>query len=171
LEELYNVPCVLRAFGRVQRRIPNAEMIVAHDGPLRAELERMAEEQGLRNIRFIGEVSQQEIGAVYDQADIYWTCPNFDCMPGSLLECFAAGIPVIGTRVGGIPYIITENETGLLVDADDDAAMAEHAFRLLDHEDLAERLTAAAAVELSRYRWAVVREQWLGVYQRLTAKG
>ncbi len=167
LEELYNVPCVLRAFQRVQSRYPSAAMIIAHDGPMRAELERMVEELELRQVKFIGEVAQQMIGATYDDADIYWTCPNFDCMPGSLLECYAAGIPVIATRVGGIPYLLEDDRTGLLVGLDDDVAMAEHAIRLLEDPELVRRLTTAGHAELTRYRWPAVREKWLDMYQRL----
>src|SRR5262249_11364583 len=88
LEPLYNIPCSLRAFKLVQERYPGATLTIAHDGPSRAPLERFAQEIGLRNTKFIGRVPHSEIPKLYDQADIYFTSPDFDCMPGSVLECF-----------------------------------------------------------------------------------
>lgn len=167
LEPLYNVPCILRAFRLVLERYPEATLTIGHDGPSRAELERLAAEMRLPNVRFIGRVPQEEIPALYNAADIYVTTPNFDCMPGSLLECYAAGLPVVATRVGGIPHIVTHEETGLLVEADDHEGLAAALVRLLEEPELVERLTGNARAELERYEWGEIREQWLGVYREL----
>jgi glycosyltransferase involved in cell wall biosynthesis len=103
LEPLYNVPCTIRAFAIIQQRYPDAVLIVAHDGPLRQQLEAMVQDLKLRNVKFVGHVSRQQTAEMYDQADIYITNPNIDNMPVSVLECFAAGLPIISTNVGGVP--------------------------------------------------------------------
>jgi glycosyltransferase involved in cell wall biosynthesis len=171
LEPLYNVGCVLRAFAIVQRRYPQASLTVAHDGVCRPELEALARELGLRNTRFIGRVPQDRVPELYDAADIYLTSPNIDCMPGSLLECFASGLPVIATRAGGIPYLVTHEDTGLLVDVNDHEAMAACALRLLEDPDLVERSTRRARRELVQYRWPAIRRQWLDTYEQLFDNG
>jgi glycosyltransferase involved in cell wall biosynthesis len=167
LEPLYNVGCVLRAFAIVQQKYPDANLTIAHDGPCRQELEALAQELGLRNARFIGSVPQPQIPDLYDSADIYVMSPNIDCMPGTLLECFAAGIPAVATKAGGIPYIIDHGRTGMLVDLDDHGAMADHVIRLLEDPDLAERMTQAAHAELEKYAWTNIRHEWLAVYREL----
>jgi glycosyltransferase involved in cell wall biosynthesis len=167
LEPLYNVGCVLRAFAIVQQRYPEATLTVAHDGMCRPELEKLAQELGLRNTRFIGRVPYPQVPDLYTAADIYLTSPNIDCMPGSLLECFASGLPVVATAAGGIPYIATHGKTGFLVDLNDHAKMAEYVIRLLEDPDLVERMTKAAYVELDQYKWENIRQQWVDVYHEL----
>ncbi len=89
-----------------------------------AALEQLAKDLQLRNTRFVGRVPHDQIAELYDSADVYLTSPNIDCMPGSLLECFASGLPIVATRAGGIPYIVKDRESGLLVDIDDHEALA-----------------------------------------------
>jgi glycosyltransferase involved in cell wall biosynthesis len=167
LEPLYNVGCVLRAFAIVQKKYPEASLTVAHDGVCRPELEALARELDLKNTQFIGRVPHPKVPDLYDSADIYLTSPNIDCMPGSLLECFASGLPVIATRTGGIPYIVTHEKTGLLVDVNDHETMAASAIRLLENPDLVEHMTRAAYAELEQYKWSNIRQQWIDVYHEL----
>ncbi|MDZ4798399.1 MAG: glycosyltransferase family 4 protein, partial [Bryobacteraceae bacterium] len=171
LEPLYNIPCSLRAFHLVQQRYPEASLTVAHDGPSRSELEQFARELGLRNTRFIGRVPHSKIAALYDSADIYFTSPHMDCMPGSILECFASGLPVVATNTGGIPYIAANEETALLVPPGDHEAMSRAALRLLEEPHLAARLTARAYESCERYAEGPVGEQWAALYGHLLGRG
>jgi glycosyltransferase involved in cell wall biosynthesis len=127
----------------------------------------MAGDLKLHNTRFIGRVPHDQVPGLYDSADVYLTTPNIDCMPGSILECFASGIPVVATNAGGIPYIAENERTALLVDIDDHQALAERVFRLLEDEDLVVRLTTNAREEVKRYDWFRVRDQWIAAYYEL----
>lgn len=168
LESLYNVDCILRAFAIIQNRYPEASLTVAHDGVCRPQLEKLARDLGLRKTQFIGRVPHDKVPALYDETEIYLTSPNLDCMPGSLLECFASGVPVVATKAGGIPYICSHEKTGMLVELNDHQAMAACAIRLLEEPELVERITRQARAELDQYRWENIREQWLGVYRDLS---
>jgi glycosyltransferase involved in cell wall biosynthesis len=167
LEPLYNVECTLRAFKIIQDRFPEARLTLAHDGPSRPGLEAFAKSLALQNTTFLGRVPHARIAELYDQHDIYLTNPNFDCMPGSLLECFASGLPVIATAAGGIPYIAENERTALLIPCGDSEAMASAAFRLLEDEALVERLTANAFEECKRYGSHAVQKQWTALYKEL----
>ena len=121
----------------------------------------------MHNTNFIGKVSQDKIPDLYDQADIYLMSPNIDNMPGTLLECFASGLPIVTTAVGGIPYIAKDRESALLVPANDHQALAAGALELLENPDLVERLTRQGLYEVEKYHWKPVRDQWTALYQEL----
>lgn len=172
LEPLYNVRCILRAFALVQARVPEATLVVAGEGSEAATLRADVAALGLRGITFAGAVAPAAMGSLYDAADIYLNAPNVDNMPTSILEAFAAGLPVVSTRAGGIPHIVHDGENGLLVPLDDHAAMAAAALRLLDEPGLASRLTATARAEVeARYVWPSVMPQWQALYASLSGEG
>jgi glycosyltransferase involved in cell wall biosynthesis len=167
LEPLYNVGCILRAFAIIQKRYPEASLTIAHDGVCRPELEKLASELKLQNTRFIGRVPHEKIAQLYDETEIYLTSSNFDCMPVSLLECFAAGVPIVSTNAGGIPYVVTNRESGLLVEVNDHEAMAARAMELLDNPDLVEQITDRGLEEVKKYHCDPVRDQWTELYREL----
>jgi glycosyltransferase involved in cell wall biosynthesis len=165
LEPMYNLACTLRAFARVQQRYPDASLTLIGKGSQEAALRALAAELGLRNVTFVGAVPPAEIARHYAQADIYVQTPSIDNMPGSLIEAFGSGLPVVATNVGGVPAILTDGVHGLLAADDDDQAIAAHVLHLLDHPDAARRLAAAARETCEAYRWPVVRGGWLAVYR------
>jgi glycosyltransferase involved in cell wall biosynthesis len=161
----YNVSCVLRAFQLIQQHIPDARLIVAGDGQQREMLHALSRELQLQNVTFLGQVSPDRMSALYDEADIYLNAPSIDNMPNSVIEAFAAGLPVVTTNAGGIPYIVTHEHTGLLADPNDHAMIATHALGLLDNPAVAHRLTTAARKELlMKYTWPAARKAWREVY-------
>jgi L-malate glycosyltransferase len=170
-EELYNVGCVLRAFEIIQREVPEAELIVAGDGSQRAILESLAGALQLRNVQFIGRITPEEMATKYDEADVYLNSPDIDNMPGSIIEAFACGLPVVTTNAGGIPWIVSDEKNGLMVERNDHVGMARASLRLLKEPGLAARLSAAARSECEeRYVWPAVRKQWEALYLKLAAR-
>jgi glycosyltransferase involved in cell wall biosynthesis len=170
LEPLYNIDCILRAFQLIQKKYSTARLIIAHEGIERERLHRVSKELELENVEFVGLVPHEKIAALYDSADIYLNSPNLDCMPGSLIECFASGLPIVSTDAGGIPYIVKNNETGILVEKNDHEALAANVFVLLENDDLASKIITAAYSESKKYDWSNVREKWLALYRELHQK-
>lgn len=166
-EELYNVPCTLRAFARVQQRYPDASLTLVGGGSGDVHLRRLAGELGLRNVTFAGRVSPDRIQEYYAAADIYLQTPDIDNMPGSVIEAFASGCLVVSTNAGGVPAILTHERHGLLVNCNDHEEAARQVCRLLDDPALASRLSAAARESCEPYRWSRVRSQWLTLYRGL----
>lgn len=164
---LYNVACTLRAFARIQQRFPEAKLIVAGGGRQRPYLESLASELKLQNVEFRGLVSPGKMNELYDEADIYLNSSNIDNMPGSIIESFACGLPVVSTNAGGIRYIVTHGRTGLLVPKNDFEAMASWAIRLLETPELAESIARNAYEECPAYTWPAVRETWVAAYLHL----
>jgi len=168
LEPLYNVDCVLRAFQIIQGRYPEARLVVGNDGPLRSELEQLASELGLRSVTFTGAVSQGRMAEMYDAADIYVMSPVIDNMPGTVLECFASGLPIVSTAAGGVPHVAENGRNALLTPLGSPEALAGACFRLLEEPGLALRLAKQGYSDcLERYSVDSVRQQWHAVYGRL----
>lgn len=168
LEPLYNVACVLRAFAIIQERYPEATLTVAGDGWMRAHLEKLAAELNLRNYKFIGFVRFEDMPALYDAADIYLSATSIDNMPSSLTESMACGLNVVTTDGGGaIPYIMTHEVTGLIVNREDHQALAREAIRLLNDSELALRLARNAHESSKRFTWPYIRREWLELYWQM----
>ena len=167
---LYNVACILRAFAGIQQKFPDAKLTIAGHGSQRAELESLARELKLRNVKFSGRVAPEKMWQLYDEADIFLNSSNIDNMPGSILESFACGTPVVSTNAGGIRWIVSHGKTGLLVPKNDYEAMASLAIRLLETPELAQYLARNAYQECPAYKWEAVREKWLTAYQRLAGR-
>ena len=170
LEPLYNIDCILRAFKIIQNKYPEAALTVAHEGYDRARLENVVKELNLKNVNFVGLVAHERIAELYDSVDVYLNSPNLDCMPGSLIECFASGLPIVSTNAGGIPYIVENNRTGLLVALNDHKALAENALRLLEDDKFARKIIAEGRAESLEYSWENVREKWLALYEKLAER-
>lgn len=165
---LYNYPAILEAFSRIQAEMPEARLIIAGHGPQEDELHALVERLGLGHVEFRGKLKHAQMLALYDEADIYLNAPDMDCFPGSILEAFASGIPVVTTNAGGIRYIVAHERTGLLVEVGDAKGLAEGGLRLLRDPALARTLAANARRELdARYVWDAVGPQWVAMYQAL----
>jgi glycosyltransferase involved in cell wall biosynthesis len=164
-EPLYNVACTLRAFAQVQAQHPDATLTLVGSGSQEAVLRARAHTLGLRHVTFAGRVAPGDIHRFYAAADIYIQTPSIDNMPGSVLEAFASGLPVVATGIGGVPTVVTHGVHGLLAPDDDDRAIASHVLRYLEDPDYARRLAAAAYERCRAYEWPVVREKWINVYR------
>jgi glycosyltransferase involved in cell wall biosynthesis len=161
----YNVACILRAFRRIQDVRSDAQLVVAGDGEERDKLHLLARRLGLRHVDFVGQVTPAAMSALYDAADVYLNAPNVDNMPNSVIEAFAAGLPVATTDAGGIPYIVTHGETGLLSTPNDDEALARHVVRLLEEPALGRRLARNARREvIDKFSWPAVHGMWRSAY-------
>lgn len=170
LEPVYDLPTALEAFRQVRDRVPGARMTIAGSGPERGALEKLAEDLGVAgSVTFAGRLDRADVAALYRRASIALNPSRVDNMPNSVLEAMAAGVPMVSTNVGGVPYLVTDRRTALLVPAGDAVAMAAAMLELHGSPVLRARLRAQALAEVQRYGWPEVREQWLGVYGKALA--
>lgn len=171
LEEIYNVGCVIRAFATVHDRYPEATLAVVGDGSLRRQTEELVGDLHLQqSVTFHGRVDHAQIQALYDVNDIFVNASNVDNLPGTILEAYACGLPVVTTRAGGIPYIVADRTTGLLVDCNDCAGLANGVIELLGNTGLAQALIKNGHDECKRYSMDRVRETLLPVLERALGK-
>ena len=124
---------LLRAMASVRRRVPGALLVIAGDGPARPICERLVEDLDLSTaVRFLGHTDQiPEVLAAADVAVVPSMCE--DAFPYAALEGAAAGRPVVGFRVGGLPESVRHGGTGLLLERGDVNALADAVATLLEH--------------------------------------
>jgi glycosyltransferase involved in cell wall biosynthesis len=168
LEPIYDIPTALRAFARVRAAYPAARLTVAGSGPELGALQRTCEQLGLQSaVTFSGRIDNAQIAALYADADLMLNPSTADNMPISILEALACGVPVVSTAAGGIPDLVEQDRTALLVPVGDAEAMADAALRLLAQPELAQQLAQAGVAEVARYAWPRVRAQWQQAYWRV----
>ncbi|HEX6136691.1 MAG TPA: glycosyltransferase family 4 protein, partial [Casimicrobiaceae bacterium] len=132
LEDIYDIPTALRAFSRVLENNSQAHLTVVGSGPARRALERIVGELGLRSaVTFTGRLDNERMADVYRSADVVLNPSRVDNMPISLLEAMASGVPIVSTDAGGIPDMVDDGKTALLVPVGDERAMAAAALRVL----------------------------------------
>ncbi|MCQ2341407.1 MAG: glycosyltransferase family 4 protein [Paludibacteraceae bacterium] len=165
LRDLYNIPCILCAFEKVHRSVPNSTLQILGQGPLRSSLEQWVRKHGLtQNVVFVGQVPNTEISHYLSQSDVMLSAPHIDNMPVSVLEAMNAGVLVISSRVGGVPYIIDENRTGLFFADDNSDELAEKMIWAIEHSNDVQQLIDAAQIEVQKYKWDNIREKIYNVY-------
>lgn len=163
-ESLYNIPCILRAFYRVQSILPEATLTLVGSGSQHDALINMTAEMGLHNVIFTGRVDNSKIYDYLDKADIIISASTQDNMPVSLLEAMNAGLLVIGSRVGGVPYLVEENSTGLLFESDNDAELAEKMIWAVENPNATMAITQKAHCAVGQYRWDNIKEKLYQAY-------
>jgi glycosyltransferase involved in cell wall biosynthesis len=144
LAAVKGVPVLLRAFAETLEAHPEAHLTLIGDGPERARIEALARELGLGGaVRFPGYLSQDEVADELARADLF-VLPSFaEGVPVVLMEAMAARLPVVATRIAGIPELVDEGVAGRLVPPGDAASLARALSDLLAEPDLRRRMGEA----------------------------
>jgi glycosyltransferase involved in cell wall biosynthesis len=103
--------------------------------------------------------------SLYAASDIYLNASRVDNQPVSILEAFAAGLPVVSTAVGGIPFLVADGRNGLLADDDSYHSLAAQLRRLLEQPELVHRLVDNAHACVQHHRWDAVYARLATIYQ------
>ncbi|HVS20955.1 MAG TPA: glycosyltransferase, partial [Pyrinomonadaceae bacterium] len=133
----------------------NARLVIVGDGPERENLEMTAASLGISDrVIFTGQVKNVEV--YYAAADVLANPSDSEGSPYVLLEAMSANLPIVATAVGGVPEMVENNQTALLVPASDPQALADAIARVLKDEQLAQRLAASAST-LGTFRFSPER--------------
>jgi sugar transferase (PEP-CTERM/EpsH1 system associated) len=142
LNEVKCQDLLVRSFRRVLDRTPGAHLLLVGDGPKRADLHALVGELGLSDrVHFTG--YQAEPDRYMQLMDVFALPSRAEGLPLAILEAWAAGLPVVATRVGGVPRLVEDGRTGLLIDSGDGDALAAALGRLLEDRNLARRIADA----------------------------
>ena len=163
LTKTYNIDCILKAFFIVQQKLPEAKLIILGDGECRAELENLAKNLNLQNIHFVGRVNNDEIYNYLSKTDVFVSSPVIDNQPMSILEAYNAGLLVISSKVGGVPYMLEDRKTGLLFESDNENELAEKMFLAVEKPEITKKIIRQANKELEKYSWDKIKHKLLTI--------
>jgi len=161
-----DLPTLIGAFALAAGSLPNAVLLLVGGGEEQADIERLVRTSGLgHRVRLPG--WQHDMRAVHAAIDVAVMASRNEGTPFFLIEAMAARRPVVATRVGGIPDIVVDGETGLLVPAGDAAALARAFVSLGASASRRCALgTAGRALALARFDGAEAVAELLAVYEK-----
>ncbi len=178
LVEKKGVAHLIRAIAELSRAGHiNLRLWIVGDGEDRAKLERQGKELDIQDVvKFWGKVDNSILPDFYAAADVF-VAPSIEASSGDtegqgvvFIEAFSAALPVIGTRAGGIPEVITHNETGLLVEPGCHENLQRALEHLLSDDQLAKRIANNAQQHAKeKYDWPVIAGRFKDLYQRVVA--
>jgi len=161
---------LLKAFSKAKVQFKDVKLVFAGRGGMQEELAKLAVELGIKSdVLFTGYVDEKLKPVYYKSADIF-------CLPSITmaeafgivnLEAMACGIPVISSKLGGIPDVVTDKETGLLVKPDDEEALTDAIIFLLENEDIARKMGNNGKKKVEEYSWKKIAEKTEEVYESL----
>jgi glycosyltransferase involved in cell wall biosynthesis len=160
---------LLRAAGQLLPRWPGLRIVVAGAGAERSALEALAADLGLaRAVMLLG--ARDDVPDVLDAIDVAVTCSDFEGSPLSVLEYMEAGLPVVATRVGGLPNLVDDGVHGLLVPRRDPAALAGALDDLLGDPGRRHAMGSAGRQRRrEQFDFEVMIERLEDLYERLYA--
>ena len=161
---------LLRGFAIASSNLPNVDLLMVGDGPLRLDLERLAIDLGIPDrVKFLG--IRSDIPELMQVSDAFALTSLSEAASLTLMEAMATGIPSVLTNVGGNPEIVRHEREALLFPRSDASAFASALRRLFQEPGLAQKLGAAGRVRArERYRLEDTVEQYYGLYCQLTGR-
>jgi glycosyltransferase involved in cell wall biosynthesis len=149
-----------------------AQLLLVGDGPDRPRVERLARRLGIADrVHVTGFVPHERVPAVLASADLLVLPSFYEELGTVLVEAMQVGLPTVASRVGGIPEVVEDGVTGLLVAPRDPAALATAIDTVLSDPQLARRLGANALARAPEYDLERVGAQVHGLYRELVAAG
>lgn len=163
-----NLPVLIQVFNEVQKVVP-CRLVLVGDGPEREVAERLAQSLGiLQLVSFLGD--QEDIADILPLADVFLLPSQHESFGLAALEAMSCGVPVVGSRIGGLPEVIEHEKTGFLCDPNDVDCMKAIVLGLLTNEPLRKQIGQAARERAERlFNRDRIVAQYVDAYQRVLA--
>ena len=149
-------------------RYPHITLIIVGDGAERKALERKVSELNLaQHVWFTGSITKDALGAAIKAADVFVLNTAYEGLSHQLIEVMDIGTPIVTTKVGGNPELITDGVDGFLVEYNDAPALQEAIIRVLDHPESRERIVQSARARSKQFAREVVIEDLVSVLKSI----
>jgi glycosyltransferase involved in cell wall biosynthesis len=164
LHDLKDHPTAVRALAAAARRRPDIRLVLVGEGAERTAIESLVRAEGLGDrVRLLG--LRTDVARLLGGADVVLLTSISEGIPLTLIEAMAAGLPVVSTRVGGVPEVVDDGRTGLLAPPGDPAALAEHLVRLAEQPGLREALGRSGRERAAAFSEALMHERYRQLYE------
>lgn len=155
---------LIRAFSMIVDKFPDILLVlIGRDGPMRSELDALTGELGLANrVIMYRDMPHGKVSAIMSKAELFALPSRIEPFGIVLLEAGFFGVPVIATRTGGVPEIISDGENGILIEPDDAQALAREMAHLLENPAIGRALGELLRRDvMSCFTWEKACEQYL----------
>lgn len=162
--EIYNPKMAVDVLCLLHEKYPNASLTMVgpdKDGSL--EITKNYANQFNLKINFTGKLSKKEWTDLAKNHDIFINTTHFDNTPVSVLEAMALGLPVVSTNVGGLPFLISHQQSGFLVTDNNSKEMVGHIDNIIQFPSQTIEVVSNAQIMVSNMDWKVVENQWLNL--------
>lgn len=176
----YGIDILIKAFALARYEVAKSDIKLASrlrlrivgEGPSRVELEQLAAQQQIGDaVIFVGDVPHSQVPDELRQLDIYVALSRDESFGVAVIEAGAVGLPVVVSDVGGLPEVVKQNKTGLIVPRENPQAAANALVRLIHDFDLRAQLGNSGRLHvLSNYSWDASLQNMLTVYERVIAE-
>ncbi len=170
LEKRKGFRYLMRAFPYVVEAFPEARLIVvgAYDKDDKEPFVRYARMHHLTSVRFVGRVSADEMPRYYKTCDVFCApSTGFESFGIVLLEAMAAGKPIVASNIVGYRSVLEHGEEGLLVEPENEHALADALIRLLSNASLRQAMGQRGREKAQRFDWPIIARELIELYERL----
>jgi len=164
LAPIYNPEMALQVFAALKKSHPDAElcMVGPDNSAMLGTLKQLAAKHNIE-VTFTGRLSRQEWAGLSTRYDIFINTAKIDNAPFSLIEALALGLFVVSTNVGGIPFLLEDKKTALLVKDNDSNAMVLAINDIIVNEGLRKVLTSNSRIVVANFDWDTVKQKWFEI--------
>jgi glycosyltransferase involved in cell wall biosynthesis len=163
---------LLKAMPKILKKVPNAKLVFVGGGKMRNDLEALSKRRDIeKHVKFVGFVEESLKPLYYKAADVF-------CLPSTTshesfgivnLEAMACSVPIVASKIGGVPDVVKDGENGLLVPPKDSEVLADAIIYLLENEDVRERMGKSGREKVKDYSWERIAEETEKVYKEVLA--
>ncbi|TCS93257.1 glycosyltransferase [Hazenella coriacea] len=169
LHEVYGISKLIQAFAEVEKIYPQVRLLIVGDGPKRNEYEELTRSLGVEHkVSFTGRVPNSEVVHYMNQMDIFVLPSYSESFGVAAIEAQACGVPVIVTQVGGLPEVVEDGETGIIIPNNEPKHLVPALERLIQDPELRLRMGEAGAHHVRQeYDWEENANRMLQLYGKV----
>lgn len=163
-----DVTCLIKAMEIMVERNPKMKLFVIGEGEEEEQLKELTKKLNLDwHVNFVGQVAYRKVPEYMAAADVFVLPSLSEGFPLVMPEAMACGLPIVATKVGGVPEIITDGENGLLVEPKNPQQIAEKVLLLLGDDELRQKISKSNKDKVKNYSWENVIQRLEELYQSL----
>jgi len=163
------VDILIEAVAKLKESRPNIKLLIIGDGPDLNNFKSLILNLKLTNeVLFLGQIPQKDLPIYFRVADVFARASRSEGLGNSFLEAMAAGVPVVGTPVGGIIDFLSNGHTGLLANPEDPDSLTEKIGYILGHQDIRNNIIKNALILVEKhYSWDIVAQKIERIFYNL----
>lgn len=168
LSDTYGIADLIKAFALVYKQKPNSHLLIVGDGPQKNEYELLTKKLGIEKATiFVGRVPNEQVPKYINKMDVFCVPSHSESFGVAAVEAMSCGVPVVVSDVGGLPEVVKENETGLIVPKENPEKLAQAILVLLNDNNKRKDMSLKGIAHVrENYNWIYNANKMLCLYKK-----